>query len=279
MAKIFKERSIVVSWIISYALICTLALSFYFIVWKNFENGTIDKNNRYNIELLNNDRQRVDTIKRYAVTSLINLAADRDIKELTVSEQILGQDYEKLEDIRQRLILSVANNEYINEIFVYLHSADYVIGARTGNDLKGYWMAYYTQYNPSYEEFKNLLMQKHYCENILIEEKETGRKKVLLMNTIYTVAINEPVATAVVEVDYEDYMDKFFSVEGMQFFIFGKDDVLLAASKGQFCVEEIWGLMEENVDNERIYNSEDVVVLTLLSEEDRGRYVYAIEKK
>lgn len=220
----FKRKSIIFSWMLSYLVVSLTAMIVYVISYHNLEKNIMEKNNSYNVELLNNIKIAAEGVQQNAMSTAMSVSNNSQVREVASYSRINGEFMEKMSDVKNSLIAEYNTDMYIDDIFVYLHNTDYIIGVNSGNIADKYFRTYGSPFG-SVEEIHELLQSNHYLDSVSTDDgKDNLKGDVLIMNTVYGVTFDAPIATVVIRVDYKEFMDSNYLTDGTAGFHMLKDN-------------------------------------------------------
>ena len=226
-----KRKSIIFSWLVPFLFISLAALVINIVSYRNFDAAVIQKNNSYNLELLNNIKSSVDGIYQNAIGTIMRLTNNSVIHSAAEYTQINGECMETLLDIRTILNSELNSEMYIGNIYVYLHKSDYVIDIRSGNALDKYVEIYGSGIADGEGEVRELLRRKHYIDKYKgYEPEENLDGNVVIMNTVYGATFDNAVATIVVCIDYTKFMENNFLADTAGLYVLDSDNKLFISN-------------------------------------------------
>lgn len=202
-----KRKSIMFSWLISYFVISLAALIVNVASYSAFEQKISEKNNFYNLEVLNNVRQSFDNIFQNAANVAIRISNSENVQKAAACRVLDGECREYMKQVNTDLAAEQNEEMYIRDIFVWLRNTDYIVSVSSGNTRENYLGIYGNHLGVESEQTQDFLGKKHYLEYFSSDVENNGAKGVVtLMNSVYGVTFNEPVAAVVILIDYTAFM-------------------------------------------------------------------------
>lgn len=202
-----KRKSIMFSWLISYFIISLAALAVNVASYSAFEQKIAEKNNYYNLEVLNNVRQSFDNIFQNAANVAMRISNSENVQKAAACRVLDGKCREYMNQVNADLAAELNDEMYIRDIFVWLRNTDYIVGTSSGNTRENYLEIYGNYLGVESAQTREFLEKKHYLEYFSSGIENNGAQgAVTLMNSVYGVTFDEPVAAVVILIDYTAFM-------------------------------------------------------------------------
>ena len=276
-----ENKSVVFSWFLSYMLVLLLTISINLYAYMKIEENMFEQNSRYVVEILENYKQSIDNVKAFVSNTAIELSNNSDIREIALETKMFDQNMVyKTVEIREQL-MNYKNLDFnFEDIYIYFHETDYIIGMNSNNNADFFYDIYFKDKNMSKNEWLHLMRKNHTGSFVDFSAKgeKSGQGNILYLYSIYGVERFRPYATIAIQINYStiirehsnnDLLKKFYILDGdNNIFMSRKNDDLTSINE----------IIHNNGICDGISEFGTNIMVVIPSESNNWKYVCIVER-
>ena len=277
---IFSRKSVSFSWFISYmVMLAVVIFTNLFSYYASYQNLT-KQLQRVNTELLDNRRQRLDSMQRNFDVIMAEISSDSNLQKIMQDMSVDGSYYYDSLYIKKRISTWMRMESTITNLYVYFHRTNYIVDSNSAKSADRFFKEHYQDKEMSYENYLQFIAEKSMGRYTRIP----GRGQSLLEGDMfYTLSvfgddIFTPCATVVIEVANEALVFEQESGKGRYFCILDQNrETLLAGGSELLLVQDTLQTMRERKTID-YFATNKAVVFSCESQQNKWRYVYIVDK-
>ena len=282
---LFKKRSVIFTWLISYLLVLAVPVVITAVTYINTVKTVEKEINNYNTLLLKRIQQQMDGVlsSTERLSYEINFNA-RVNKLLQASGTFMDVPPYTLYEVVRDLGMYKIPSRYIDNFYIYFKNTDTVVSSINGLDSKSYYNIYVESTGYPYEQWKDLISGTYKGEYIPVHYEDIRGHEVRTVSYALTIPLGSDgknTANVVIMLDetrFQDDIKDMGILNKGRLLIIDKDNKVIASSsmdKGfdSFKYEDLnsrSGLIHEQVEGEK------VVISYITSDVAKWKYIVVI---
>ncbi len=207
---LFRKKSIVLKWILSYLLVVIVLIGVNIIIYYKSTDIIKKEATEVNQGLLNQVQQAIDNNMKDVKKLALTLAVDDRIKGLmnTDTQLEVKQRYTISQLIKDMSYLSVSNG-FIEDFYIYFHNADFVLSTSYYTPDIAY-ETFHGNIMLTYEQWKHFISKTYNGEFLVIPSRDDEGKSMIVYADSFPVGNQSKKATLMVILDE----DRLYSIIG-----------------------------------------------------------------
>lgn len=235
---------------------------------------------RVNTELLDNRRQRIDSMQRNFDAIMAEISKDITVQKIMENAVVDGSYLYEMLHIKERITTWMNLENSIQNLYVYFHKTNYIVDANSAKSADRFYKEHYQNKKISYESYLKLISDKSMGRYTRVPDREQSDLEgdIFYTLSVFGEDIFIPCATVVIEVANESMVFDKEPAEGRYFCILDQNqEPLLAGGTGVALVHDTLQMMHGR-ETSAFFMTKEAAVFSCPSEQNKWQYVYIVDK-
>jgi AraC-type DNA-binding domain-containing proteins len=228
-----KGNSVVMRWFLSYIVILTLSIVVGIVIYSYSYNVISSQTERVYGGSMRQVRMEIDGRVKEIQQMLDQVALNKNVKTaIRIKDKAKPEDHFVIIDIIDQINRYIMTYSYIDDIFIVLNGADYIISATGYMSQDLFYHLYYESEEYSLEQFKDMMgsiQRNNVTKYTILDDKET----LLFMKSVIDSPYSEEFGTVVIALNQTKMVERLENVRwdnGIGLYILDRADELIATA-------------------------------------------------